>query len=83
MKDRTKGHGDDFTDFDDREDEVNNLESEPIFEKTRHPVRPRLPVSSKRQAQRTSKKTIGSKRVKKTISQKTGGMHQRRQRTIR
>jgi hypothetical protein len=82
MKDRTKGHGDDFTDFDE-ELEVSNFENEPIFEKFRHPTRPRLPVSSKRHAQRTSKKTIGSKRVKKTISQKTGGMHRRRQRTIR
>ena len=71
MKDRTKGHGDDFTDFDDHDDEVSNLDSEPVFEKIRHPTRPRLPVSSKRQAQRTSKKTIGSKRVKKTISQKS------------
>ncbi len=84
MKDRTKGHGDQFTDFDeDYEHEVSNLENEPIFEKIRHPARPRLPVSSKRNAQRTSKKTIGSKRVKKNISQKTGGMHRRRQRTIR
>ena len=82
MKDHTKGQGDDFTDFD-YEDEVSKLENEPVFEKIRHPPRPRLPVSSKRHAQRTSKKTVGSKRVKKTISQKTGGMHRRRQRTIR
>jgi hypothetical protein len=84
MKDRTKGQVDHFTDFeDDYEDEVNNLENEPVFEKIRHPARPRLPVSSKRHAQRTAKKTLGSKRVKKSISQKTGGMHRRRQRTIR
>ncbi len=90
MKDRTKGQVDHFTDFeddsvvyDDYGDEVTDLENEPVFEKIRHPARPRLPVSSKRHAQRTAKKTIGSKRVKKSISQKTGGMHRRRQRTIR
>ena len=85
MKDHTKGQGDHFTDFDEyyEDDEVSNLENEPNFEKIRHPTRPRLPVSSKRHAQRTSKKTVGSKRVKKSISQKTGGMHRRRQRTIR
>ena len=56
---------------------------EPTFEKIGRSTRPRLPVSARRKAERNSKKTVGSKRVKKMISQQSGGMHRRRQKTIR
>ena len=82
MKDR-QGHGDRPWTEEIADDCTQGSVDEPTFEKIGRATRPRLPVSSGRKAERNSKKTIGSKRVKKMISQKSGGMHRRRQKTIR
>jgi len=41
-----------------------------------------MPVASGRSADRSSKKTTGSRKAKKIVSQKSGGMHRRRQKRI-
>ena len=67
--------------FDDEDFEFES--NDHSFKKIDRTDRPRMPVSSGNQAQKNSKKTVGSKKVKKHISQKSGGMHRRRQRTVR
>ena len=52
------------------------------FEKISRRDRATLPVSSQRRVARSSKETPGSKRVRRQISLKTGGMHRRRHRKI-
>lgn len=52
------------------------------FEKITRRDRSALPVSSDRKSSRSSKETPGSKRVRKQISQKAGGIHRRRNRRI-
>ena len=52
------------------------------FEKISRRERGALPVSSDRRNSRSSKETPGSKRVRKQISQKAGGIHRRRNRKI-
>jgi len=42
-----------------------------------------MPVASGRSADRSSKKTAGSRKAKKLVSQKSGGIHRRRQKRIR
>ena len=41
-----------------------------------------MPVASGRSADRSSKKTAGSRKAKKMVSQKSGGIHRRRQKRI-
>jgi hypothetical protein len=52
------------------------------FEKFTTQERGALPVSSDRRNSRSVKETAGSKRVRRQISQKAGGMHRRRNRKI-
>jgi hypothetical protein len=59
------------------------VDDSPQFEKFQRGARAPLPVSSARNADRMAKKTFGSRRVKKQISQKVGGMHRRRQKTLK
>ena len=60
-----------------------SLDEEPQFEQITRRERAVLPVSAGRKADRMSKKTFGSERAKKEVSRKVGGMHRRRQKTIR
>lgn len=64
-------------------DDHDDVDDSPQFEKFQRGVRAPLPVSSTRNADRMAKKTFGSRRVKKQISQKVGGMHRRRQKTLK
>lgn len=52
------------------------------LEKMARQDRAALPVSAHRRIARSSKETLGSKRVRKQISTKSGGIHRRRNRKI-
>lgn len=51
------------------------------FQKIRRQPRPMLPTSAHRKARRSAKETIGSRRVRKAVSNQ-GGMHRRRQKKM-
>ena len=51
------------------------------FEKIRRGEKGNFPTSNERKARRSSKETFGSKKVRKSISNK-GGMHRRRQKKV-
>jgi hypothetical protein len=48
------------------------------FEKIARRQRHSLPVSSSKAGGRSAKETLGSRRVRRSISQKAGGIHRRR-----
>ena len=57
------------------------VDDDSTFEKIKKSQKPLLPTGSDRRARRSSKETIASRKVRKTVSSK-GGMHRRRQRKI-
>ena len=58
-------------------------EGDEQFERIARRQRAAMPVSSGRLADRSSKKTPGSRRAKKEVSQQSGGIHRRRQKRVR
>lgn len=63
-------------DWDNREEDVVQ------FEKIARREHVALPVSSRRGGARAAKETDGSRRVRREISQRLGGIHRRRNRKI-
>ena len=57
-------------------------DDEQAFEKMKRRQKAPLPVSSSKVGGRSAKETAGSRRVRRMVSQKSGGIHRRRNKKI-